>query len=106
MGFGVFSRSIHLALAGGSIDGDLSVPDRPLALVLLTKLSGSQGPAEVAAALERRGYATLVLNTCGSEIGLAIASEIDWADIHPALARRPVCRYDSGALSVSTGQRA
>ena len=98
MGFGLFSRSIHLISGDARMSGDLCVPDRPIGLMVL--VSGQSGDSttirEAAGYFERRGFATLVLehNDCRM-----IVSDIDWAAIHPALERVPVSCWAASSLA-------
>jgi hypothetical protein len=97
MGFGLFSRSIHLVSAGARISGDLCVPDHPLGLMVLVSGQTDHGEIirEAAGYLERRGFATLVLE---HDDCVAVVSDIDWAAVHPALGRVPVSCWASSSL--------
>jgi putative phosphoribosyl transferase len=60
------SRSIHVDVASGRLEGDLKVPSNPRGLVLFAHGSGSSRMSPrnkfVAGTLDRRGFATLLID--------------------------------------------
>lgn len=121
-GGGVTGTAVRVPVAGGVLDGDLSVPGRPRAVVVFAHGSGSSRHSprnrRVAEKLQQAGYATLLMDLLTASedevdartrelrfdiarLASRLTAAVDWLASQPRLLPLPVV-----AFGASTGAAA